>query len=91
MKSAFNSKLFTYSEATESDSYDEVTDNFDSQELTNEEYINQRNRTIVYMYKHDYTEDELLDMFSISIEELKSILNTIKNNKDRFKNIVLDF
>ena len=43
------------------------------------------------MYKHDYTEDELLEMFSISIEELKSILNTIKNNKDRFKNIVLDF
>ena len=91
MKSAFNSKLFTYSEATESDSYDEVTDNFDSQKLTNEEYINQRNRTIVYMYKHDYTEDELLEMFSISIEELKSILSAIKNNKDRFKNIVLDF
>lgn len=91
MKSAFNSKLFTYSEASENDSYDEVTDNFDSQELTNEEYINQRNRTIVYMYKHKYTEDELLEMFSISIDELKSILNTIKNNKDRFKNIVLDF
>ena len=43
------------------------------------------------MYKHDYTEDELLEMFRISIDELKSILNTIKNNKDRFKNIVLDF
>ena len=91
MKSAFNSKLFTHSEASENDSYNEVTDNFDSQELTNEEYINQRNRTIVCMYKHDYTEDELLEMFRISIDELKSILSTIKNNKDRFKNIVLDF
>ena len=50
-----------------SDSYNEVTDNFDSQELTNEEYINQRNRTIVYMYKHDYTEDELYLLTNLNL------------------------
>ena len=59
--SAFHSSLF--SDRIDSE---EVTENISEGPSSREEYLRQRNRTIRYMLKHDFTPDEIKKVYGRS-------------------------
>lgn len=68
--SAFHSSLF--SDRIDSE---EVTENISEGPSSREEYLRQRNRTIRYMLKHDFTPDEIKEVYNLSDVNFNDILN----------------
>lgn len=75
MKKIFNDSLFA--ETMDNDNHSgkclSTTDEIVEQ-ISHDEYVRQRNRVIKYMYKHDFSIEELCDTYKMTEEEIRIIL-----------------